>query len=97
VTGTVTDPVGGPTAIDRVEVWVFGERGSQTGTNLGTVKPQSSGLWMVVLSPTRFPSTHGNMYVYAHSTLTNRETLATTEFNIIDRCIPGRGIDCPTT
>jgi len=95
VTGTATDPNAGPTAIDRVEVWMLGERGAAGATNIGTVKPQANGSWSVVLSPTRFPSTHVNMYVYAHSTNTNKETLATTDFNIIDRCIQSSGVDCP--
>jgi hypothetical protein len=50
----------------------------------------------VVLNPTRLPSTHANMYVYAHSTNTNKETLATTDFSIIDRCIPSSSVTCPT-
>jgi hypothetical protein len=95
VTGTATDPNAGPTAIDRVEVWVLGERGAPGATNLGTVKPQANGSWSVVLNPTRLPSTHANMYVYAHSTNTNKEALTTTDFNIIDRCIESSSVTCP--
>ena len=50
----------------------------------------------LVLNPTRFPSTHANLYVYAHSTATNKETEVTTDFNITDRCIGTGTITCPT-
>jgi hypothetical protein len=95
ITGTATDPTAGPSAIDRVEVWINGERGTATGTNLGTVKPQANGTWTIVLNPTRFPSTHANLYAYAHSTATNKETEVNVDFNIIDRCIESSSITCP--
>ena len=95
ITGTATDPNAGPTAIDKVEVWVDGERGSPGGTNIGTVKPQANGSWSIVLNPTRFPSTHSNLYVYAHSTNTGKETAGNVDFNIIDRCIESSSITCP--
>lgn len=96
ITGTATDPTAGPSAIDRVEVWINGQRGSTTGTSIGSVKPQANGTWSVVLNPTHFPSTHTNLYAYAHSTNTNKETMVNVDFNIIDRCIPSSSITCPT-
>jgi Bacterial Ig domain len=95
ITGTASDPNAGPTAIDKVDVWINGERGSPGGTDLGIVKPQANGSWSIILNPTRFPSTHTNLYAYAHSTNTDKETLVNVDFNIIDRCIESSSITCP--
>jgi hypothetical protein len=98
VTGTASDPGTGPGGIDRVEVWIFGQRGQPNATNLGTVRPTgTSGTWSVVLNPTKFASTHTNLYAYAHAANTNLESIATIDFNIIDRCIKAPDQDCPTT
>jgi hypothetical protein len=98
ITGTATDPGSGVSGIDRVEVWLFGQRGAPGATQLGTVRPTgSNGMWSVVFSPSRFPSTHTNLYAYGHSANTNLESLATVDFNIIDRCIKAPDQDCPTT
>ena len=80
IEGTVADPG----SIDRIEVWINGERNSQYATQLGTVTPQSGGGWSLTFKPTRFPSTHTNIYVYAHNR-NGQETLVTRGFNIVDR------------
>jgi hypothetical protein len=80
ITGTATDPVNGPGAIDRVEVWILGER--DTGTLLGTTTPAGDNSWSVTFKPTKFPSTHVNIYVFAHSKVTGKETEVVRGFNI---------------
>jgi len=85
IQGTATDPGFGPSGIDRVDVWINGERNSQYGSQLGTTTPDSSGSWVVEFNPTRFPSTHSNIYVYAHSKNTGLETEVTRDFNIVDK------------
>jgi hypothetical protein len=84
ITGTATDPGFGPSGIDKVEIWLNGERDTQYATLLGTVTPAATTGWQVTFTPTNFPSTHSNLYVYAHSRNTGKETLATREFNIVD-------------
>jgi hypothetical protein len=84
ITGTATDPGFGPSGIDRVEVWINGERDSPYATLLGTVTPEATTGWQVTFTPTRFPSTHSNLYVYAHSRNTGKETLVSREFSIVD-------------
>src|SRR6202035_1559666 len=83
ITGTASDPVGGPAAIDKVEVWIFGERNVNGATNLGTATVLSDGTWSLTFLPTRFVSTHTNIYVYAHSKASGLETVASRGFNII--------------
>jgi Big-like domain-containing protein len=80
ITGTATDPASGPGAIDRVEVWILGER--DTGTQLGTTTPAGDGSWSLTFKPTKFPSTHVNIYVFAHSKTTGKETEVVRGFNI---------------
>jgi len=80
ITGSATDPANGPGAIDRVEVWILGER--DTGTQLGTTTPAGDGSWSLTFKPTKFPSTHVNIYVFAHSKVTGKETEVVRGFNI---------------
>lgn len=79
ITGTASPDV------DRVDVWINGER--DTGTELGTVTPNSDGTWSVTFRPTRFPSTHANLYVFAHSRATGKEIEFIRGFNITDRAV----------
>jgi hypothetical protein len=81
VQGTVSDP----THIDRIEVWINGERDS--GSLLGTTTPGSDGSWSVTFNPTKFQSTHTNLYVYAHSSTTRLETEMVVGINIVDRAV----------
>jgi hypothetical protein len=80
ITGVATDPTYGAGAIDSVDVWIFGERNS--GTELGTATVDSAGNWSVTFTPTKFPSTHTNIYVYAHSKVTGLTTEEVRGFNI---------------
>jgi len=80
ITGTATDPSNGPGAIDRVDVWILGE--PDTGTQLGTATPLGDGSWELTFKPTKFPSTHVNIYVFAHSKVTGKTTEEIRGFNI---------------
>jgi hypothetical protein len=82
---TITGSVSDPGNIDRIEVWINGERDASSARLLGTTTPSSDGSWSVTFSPTRFASTHSNLYVYAHNRVTNLETLANRGFNIVDK------------
>jgi hypothetical protein len=79
ITGTAFEPNGVPAA--EVEVWIFGERNAGGATMLGTATVGSDGSWSVSFQPTRFTSTHTNIYVYARSK-TGLETVASRGFNI---------------
>jgi hypothetical protein len=83
ITGSATDPVGGAGAIDSVEVWIFGERNANGATNLGPATILSDGSWSLTFLPTRFVSTHTNIYVYVHSKATGLESVASRGFNIV--------------
>jgi hypothetical protein len=81
ITGTATDPTYGPSAIDRVDVWILGE--PDTGTQLGTTTPAGDASWSLTFKPTKFPSTHVNIYVFAHSKVTGKTTETIRGFNIV--------------
>jgi hypothetical protein len=81
INGTVDDP----SNIDRIEVWINGERDSQYGSLLGTTTPSSDGSWSITFKPTRFPSTHSNLYAYAHNKATGKEAEVGTDINIVDK------------
>jgi len=82
IDGTATTPGIGPSDIDRIDVYIDGEK--DTGQQLGTTTPGSDGSWSITFTPTHFASTHSNIYVYAHSKSTGRETETVRGFNIID-------------
>ena len=81
ITGTATDPTFGAGAIDRVDVWILWE--PDTGTELGTTTPAGDGSWSLTFKPTKFPSTHVNIYVFAHSKSTGKTTETIRGFNIV--------------
>jgi hypothetical protein len=81
INGTVNDPGN----VDRIEVWIFGERNTQYATLLGTTTPNSDGSWSQTFTPTHFPSTHANLYVYAHNKVSGLETVKNVEINIVDK------------
>src|SRR5205807_4001600 len=85
VTGTATTPGIGPSDVDRIDVYINGEK--DTGTLLGETTPLSDGSWAVTFKPTRFPSTHANVYVFAHSRSTGKEVEVIRGFNITDRSV----------
>jgi len=84
-TGSAYDPqasryVG--SGIDRVEVYLDGERGATGGFSLG-VATISGTDWSLSFTPVHYvPPNHSILYVYAHSKITGKETLATREFYI---------------
>jgi hypothetical protein len=80
ITGTASDPATGAGGIDRVDVYILGE--PDTGTLLGSVQPNGDGSWSVTFKPTKFPSTHVNIYVFAHSKTTGKTTEVVRGFNI---------------
>jgi len=86
IAGTATDPGFGPSGIDRIDVFINGERDSRYSTQLGTTTPGSDGTWTLTFRPTKFPSMHSNLFVYAHSKNTGQETLVSRGFNITDHC-----------
>ncbi|HEV7665688.1 MAG TPA: Ig-like domain-containing protein, partial [Chloroflexota bacterium] len=81
---TINGSVNDPSNIDRIEVWINGERDSQYGSLLGTTTPSSDGSWSITFKPTRYPSTHSNLYAYAHNRVTGLETVVNREINIVD-------------
>jgi Bacterial Ig domain len=81
ISGSVSDAAN----IDRVEVWINGERDAPSARLLGTTTPSSDGSWSVTFSPTKFASTHSNLYVYAHDKATRLETEVVRGLNIVDK------------
>jgi Bacterial Ig domain len=83
IEGNASDPAAGPGGIDSVDVWIFGERDSGSGTDLGTANLNGDGTWSLSFSPTKFPSTHTNIYVYIHSKASGQTTELIRGFNIV--------------
>jgi len=81
---TISGTVNNPSNVDKIDVWINGERNANGATQLGTTTPLSDGSWSLVFRPTKFASTHSNIYVYAHNRQ-GQETLVSRGFNIIDR------------
>ncbi|MBV9358566.1 MAG: hypothetical protein JO023_23900 [Chloroflexi bacterium] len=76
-------PSGTGSGVDQVQVYINGPR--ETGTQLGGVTLNTgNGDWNVTFYPTRFPSMHANLYVYARSALTGKETMVLRGFDITD-------------
>jgi len=84
-TYTITGQVSDPLHIDRVDIWINGERDSQYGQQIGTTTPTSDGSWSLQFNPTKYKSQHSIVYVYAHSSATGKETEVSVEVNITDR------------
>jgi len=83
IMGTVSDPGFGARGIDRVHIFINGER--DTGVFLGEANIESDGSWSLTFKPTNYPSMHSNIFVYAHSRNTGKETQVIRGFNIVDR------------
>jgi hypothetical protein len=81
INGTVNDPAN----VDRIEVWINGERNTHYATLLGTTTPNKDGSWSQTFTPTHFPSTHSNLYIYAHNAATGLESVKNVEINIVDK------------
>jgi hypothetical protein len=72
--------------VDRVQVYLDGERGIAGSQFLGEAYPSAQTLWAVTFSPTRYDSVpHHVVYVYARSAVTGQEQLLTREFTISNR------------
>jgi hypothetical protein len=61
--GTATDPGVGGSGIDRIQIFINGEREGQYASELGITTPGSDGSWSLTFKPTRYASTHSNVYV----------------------------------
>jgi hypothetical protein len=83
IQGTAFDPVTGAAGIDSVDVWIGGEQGSGSGVDLGQATLNGDGSWSLVFTPTKFASTHTNIYVYAHSKTSGKTTEVVRGFNIV--------------
>jgi hypothetical protein len=81
---TINGRVSEASNVDYVDVWINGERDSRYASQLGLVTPNSDGSWSVTFKPTRFPSMHSNLFVYAHMR-NGQEVLLTREFTIVDK------------
>ena len=68
-----------------IDIWINGERNSQYATELGTATPNPDGSWSLTFKPTKFPSTHFNLYIYAKDNTTGVETVKAVGFNIVDK------------
>jgi hypothetical protein len=76
-------PGSGSQTVDRVEVWINGMRDKGSLLGDATISGQD---WNLVFTPTRFPSTHANLYVYARSKVSGQETMVNRGFDITDTC-----------
>ena len=85
ITGSATDPTAGAPAIDKVEIFINGRRNDPSARSLGTASLDGAGGWRLTFSPTKFPSINSNLYVYAHSKFTGKESAAQVNFNIQDK------------
>jgi hypothetical protein len=82
---TINGQVSDPANVDRIETWINGERNARYATLLGTTTPNNDGSWSQTFTPTHFPSTHSNLYIYAHNSATGLESVKNVEINIVDR------------
>jgi hypothetical protein len=80
LTGTARDPVAGPKAIDRIQVWFNGERNSDQGTFIGDANIAPDGSWELDFGPWQYSPLISNMYFYVHSDMTNKITLVVVHF-----------------
>jgi hypothetical protein len=78
ITGVVNHP-----STTTIEVWVNGDRSSETGSELGTTTPQADGSWSFVFKPKQFPNGHNNLFVYATDSATTLQTEALVGFNVV--------------
>jgi Bacterial Ig domain len=83
IRGEVNDPGVGARGIDRVQVYLNGER--EDGTHLGDATIEGDGSWSLTFEPTDYNAQHSNLFVYAHSRTTGKETVVIRGFNIVDR------------
>jgi Bacterial Ig domain len=85
ITGSARDPLNGPRGIDWVEVWLNGEANTDHATFLGNTDTATDGTWSINFDPDTFPPINSNLYVYAHSGVTGKQTLQVVHFYLADR------------
>ncbi len=85
ITGTARDPVAGPRGIDRIQLWLNGEHDTPQATFVGDAEIASDGSWGVDFGPWRYTPITSNLYVYVHSDVSNKTTLAVVHFVLDDR------------
>jgi hypothetical protein len=83
--GTARDPVAGPKAIDSIQVWLNGEHDTDQATYIGDTQVAADGSWELDFNPSQRPPLTSNLYVYAHSDVSNKVTLVVVHFVIADR------------
>ena len=84
INGTARDPVSGAKAIDRVQVWLNGEKNTDNASFIGDADIATDGSWELDFSPSQFTPITSNLYAYAHSDVTNKTTLVVVHFVIVD-------------
>jgi hypothetical protein len=85
LTGTARDPVAGPKAIDRIQVWLNGEHDTDQATFIGDANVAPDGSWELDFGPSKYSPLTSNMYFYVHSDMTNKITLVVVHFVLTDR------------
>jgi hypothetical protein len=85
ITGTARDPVAGGRAIDRVQVWLNGEQNTPGAIFLGDADIATDGSFELHFSPSNQTAIASNLYVYAHSDVSNRTTLVLVRIVIVDK------------
>jgi hypothetical protein len=85
ITGTARDPVAGPRAIDRIQLWLNGEHDTANASFIGDAEVASDGSWGVDFGPWRYTPITSNVYVYVHSDVSNKTTLVVVHFVLDDR------------
>jgi Big-like domain-containing protein len=84
IRGTASDPLMGPRAIDRVEIWMNGWRNTPGAVPVGLASLDGGGGWGLTFLPTKFPSMNSNLFVYVHSSYSGNTAVGMVNFNIAD-------------
>jgi hypothetical protein len=85
ITGSARDPIGGGKVIDRIQVWLNGEHDSPDATYVGDADVNPDGTWELDFTPANYPALTSNLYVYAHSDLSNKTTLVVVHFELVNQ------------
>jgi hypothetical protein len=70
--------------VDMIQIFINGERGGNYSSELGIATPGGDGSWSLTFKPTKYPSMHSNVYIYAHGR-NGQETIVVREINIVDK------------
>jgi hypothetical protein len=74
ISGSARDEVAGGKAIDRVQVWLNGEQNTANAIYLGDADVATDGTFQLHWTPAGFTAIPSNVYVYAHSDVSNKTT-----------------------